>query len=45
VAGSLTTYLSEITNVNPLEFKLPFERFLNPSRISMPDIDIDFSDE
>ncbi|MFZ2039033.1 MAG: DNA polymerase III subunit alpha [Minisyncoccia bacterium] len=44
VAGSLTTYLSEITNVNPLEFKLPFERFLNPERPSAPDIDMDYAD-
>lgn len=44
VAGSLTTYLLGITNVNPLEFKLPFERFLNPERPSAPDIDMDFAD-
>ncbi len=44
VAGSLVTYLSGITNVNPLEFKLPFERFLNPSRPSAPDIDMDYAD-
>ncbi|MES2214204.1 MAG: DNA polymerase III subunit alpha [Patescibacteria group bacterium] len=44
VAGSLVTYLSYITNVNPLEFKLPFERFLNPERPSAPDIDMDFAD-
>ncbi|MFC1729783.1 DNA polymerase III subunit alpha [candidate division KSB1 bacterium] len=44
VAGSLVTYLSKITNVNPLEYKLPFERFLNPERPSAPDIDMDFAD-
>lgn len=44
VAGSLVTYLAGITNVNPLEFKLPFERFLNPDRPSAPDIDMDFAD-
>lgn len=44
VAGSLVTYLTEITNVNPLEYKLPFERFLNPERPSPPDIDMDFAD-
>lgn len=44
VAGSMTTYLTGITNVNPLEYKLPFERFLNPERPSAPDIDMDFAD-
>ncbi len=44
VAGSLTTYLTEITNVDPLAYKLPFERFLNPERPSAPDIDMDFAD-
>ncbi|KKT29338.1 DNA polymerase III subunit alpha [Candidatus Giovannonibacteria bacterium RIFCSPLOWO2_12_FULL_44_25] len=44
VAGSLVAYLSGITNVNPLEFQLPFERFLNPFRPSAPDIDMDFAD-
>lgn len=44
VAGSLTTYLLEITLVNPLEYKIPFERFLNPERPSAPDIDMDFAD-
>ena len=44
VAGSITTYLTGITNVNPLEYKLPFERFLNPERPSAPDIDMDFAD-
>ena len=44
VAGSLTTYVLGITNVNPLEYRLPFERFLNPERPSAPDIDMDFAD-
>ena len=44
VAGSLTTYVLGITNVDPIEYKLPFERFLNPERPSAPDIDMDFAD-
>lgn len=44
VAGSLATYLTKITNVDPLAYKLPFERFLNPERPSAPDIDMDFAD-
>lgn len=44
VAGSLVTYVTGITNVDPLEYKLPFERFLNPERPSAPDIDMDFAD-
>jgi DNA polymerase-3 subunit alpha len=44
VAGSLVTYLLRITNVNPIEYKLPFERFLNPERPSAPDIDMDYAD-
>ena len=44
VAGSMTTYLLGITNVDPIEYKLPFERFLNPFRPSPPDIDMDFAD-
>src|SRR5690242_14857628 len=44
VAGSLATYLSGITNVDPLEYNIPFERFLNPERPSAPDIDMDFAD-
>ncbi len=44
VAGSMVTYLLGITNVNPIEYKLPFERFLNPYRPSAPDIDMDFAD-
>ncbi|QDP42178.1 DNA polymerase III subunit alpha [Radiobacillus deserti] len=43
-AGSLVAYLLQITDVDPLEHNLLFERFLNPERITMPDIDIDFSD-
>jgi len=43
-AGSLVSYLLNITNVNPLKYNLLFERFLNPERISMPDIDLDFTD-
>ena len=41
-AGSLVSYALEITDVDPLQYDLLFERFLNPERISMPDIDIDF---
>lgn len=44
-AGSLVSYLLQITTIDPLGYELLFERFLNPERISMPDIDIDFSDE
>lgn len=44
-AGSLVAYALRITDVDPLEYGLLFERFLNPSRVSMPDIDIDFDDE
>jgi DNA polymerase III subunit alpha len=42
-AGSLVSYLLGITDLDPISYKLLFERFLNPDRISMPDIDIDFS--
>jgi len=42
--GSLVSYLLNITNIDPLKNNLLFERFLNPSRISMPDIDLDFTD-
>ncbi|VFP87452.1 DNA polymerase III subunit alpha [Candidatus Erwinia haradaeae] len=41
-AGSLVAYVLKITDIDPLEFNLLFERFLNPERISMPDFDIDF---
>ncbi len=43
-AGSLVCYLIGITNIDPLKYGLLFERFLNPDRISMPDIDMDFAD-
>ena len=43
-AGSLVAYLLAITDIDPIKYNLLFERFLNPERISMPDIDIDFSD-
>ena len=43
-AGSIVCYAIRITNLDPLEFDLLFERFLNPDRISMPDLDIDFND-
>lgn len=43
-AGSIVCFLSEITNIDPLKYDLLFERFLNPERISMPDIDLDFAD-
>jgi len=43
-AGSLVAYLLNITDINPLKYKLLFERFLNPERIQMPDIDMDFAD-
>ncbi|MBI4628656.1 MAG: DNA polymerase III subunit alpha [Candidatus Rokubacteria bacterium] len=44
-AGSLTAYCLGITNVDPMRYGLLFERFLNPERISMPDMDIDFADD
>ena len=43
-AGSLVSYLLNITKVNPIEYQLLFERFLNPERYTMPDIDLDFPD-
>ncbi|PTE67989.1 DNA polymerase III subunit alpha [Staphylococcus devriesei] len=43
-AGSLVSYLLGITTIDPLKFNLLFERFLNPERVTMPDIDIDFED-
>lgn len=45
VSGSMITYLAGITNINPIEFEIPFERFLNPDRPSAPDIDMDFADD
>ena len=45
VAGSIVAYSLGITKVDPIKYDLLFERFLNPDRVSMPDIDIDFDDE
>lgn len=45
VAGSLVAFTLGITNINPLQYDLLFERFLNPARKSMPDIDVDFADD
>jgi len=44
-AGSVVAFCLRITNIDPLKYDLLFERFLNPDRVSMPDIDIDFDDE
>ncbi|MBT4881569.1 MAG: DNA polymerase III subunit alpha, partial [Flavobacteriales bacterium] len=44
-AGSVVAYCTTITNVDPIKYDLLFERFLNPERVSLPDIDIDFDDE
>lgn len=44
-AGSVVSYCLNITNIDPIRYDLLFERFLNPDRISMPDIDIDFDDD
>jgi len=44
-AGSIVTYLMEISNVDPIRYNLLFERFLNPERVNPPDIDIDFADD
>ena len=44
-AGSIVAYAIGITDIDPLKYNLLFERFLNPDRISMPDFDVDFSDE
>ncbi len=44
-AGSVVTYLLDIANVDPIRYALLFERFLNPERVSPPDIDIDFADD
>ena len=44
-AGSIVAYCLRITNIDPLRYGLIFERFLNPERVTMPDIDIDFGDE
>ncbi|HUT22331.1 MAG TPA: DNA polymerase III subunit alpha [Candidatus Bipolaricaulota bacterium] len=44
-AGSIVAYLTKITDIDPIAYDLLFERFLNPDRISMPDIDTDFADK
>ena len=44
-AGSVVAYCLWVTNIDPMKYNLLFERFLNPERVSMPDIDIDFDDE
>jgi len=44
-AGSFVSYLIGITNIDPIKYNLLFERFLNPERISMPDVDMDFADD
>lgn len=44
-AGSIVSYLTGITGLDPLHYNLLFERFLNPERVSMPDIDLDFADD
>lgn len=44
VAGSLVAFLLNITNIDPLKYNLLFERFLNPDRVALPDIDLDFTD-
>ncbi len=44
-AGSIISYVMDITTIDPLHYNLLFERFLNPARISMPDIDLDFADD
>ncbi len=44
-AGSVVSYCTGITNIDPIKYNLLFERFLNPDRISLPDVDIDFDDD
>ena len=44
-AGSAVAYCLKITNIDPIKYDLLFERFLNPDRINMPDVDIDFDDD
>ena len=41
-AGSLVAYSLDITTIDPIKYQLLFERFLNPERVTMPDIDVDF---
>jgi DNA polymerase-3 subunit alpha len=43
--GSVILYLLSVTGIDPVKFGIPFERFINPERISMPDVDLDFEDE
>ena len=45
VSGSLVTFLAGITNIDPIKYEIPFERFLNPDRPSPPDIDMDYADD
>jgi DNA polymerase-3 subunit alpha len=45
VSGSMVTYLAGITNIDPIKYEIPFERFLNPDRPSPPDIDMDYADD
>ena len=44
-AGSVVAYCLKITNIDPLKYDLLFERFLNPERISLPDVDVDFDED
>lgn len=44
-AGSFVSYITGITNIDPIKYDLLFERFLNPERVSMPDVDMDFADD
>jgi DNA polymerase-3 subunit alpha len=44
-AGAAVSYCTGITNIDPIKYDLLFERFLNPDRISLPDVDIDFDDD
>ncbi|QQS61319.1 MAG: DNA polymerase III subunit alpha [Candidatus Moraniibacteriota bacterium] len=44
-AGSFVSYLTGITDIDPIKYNLLFERFLNPERVSMPDVDVDFADD
>src|SRR5574344_2955934 len=44
-AGSVVAYALKITNIDPIKYDLLFERFLNPDRISLPDVDVDFDED
>ena len=44
-AGAAVSYCTGITNIDPIKYNLLFERFLNPDRVSLPDVDIDFDDD